>query len=80
QIINDIEKNKDLNNKYLTSFDLPGNIYSFLDCDPFRQKGIRGFFNRLLGIKPGDRKNKNTKVESEQEDKSFFEKLFGKKK
>ncbi|MBN1387417.1 MAG: penicillin-binding protein [Bacteroidales bacterium] len=80
RIIKDMERNEDLNDKYLTSFDLPDDVYSFLDCDPFRQRGIRGFFNRLFGIKTRAEKEQDTIVEKVQEEKSLFEKLFGKKK
>jgi len=80
RIIKGIEKNRALNDKYLSSFDLPDEVYSFLECDPFRQRGIRGFFNRLFGIKSRNSKEQDTIVESGQEERSFFERLFGKKK
>ncbi len=80
RIIKDIEKNSPLSDKYLTSFELPDEVYSFLECDPFRQRGIRGFFNRLFGVKSRDVEEKDSIVEGETEKKSFFERLFGKKK
>lgn len=50
-ILKEIENNPELKNKYLTSFDIPENIASSIDCSPYREKGIKGFFNRLFGKK-----------------------------
>jgi len=80
QIIKEIEKDNELSNKYLTSFDLPEEVYSFLECEPFRQRGIRGFFNRLFGIKSRDNKEQDSVVVREKEERSFFERLFRKRK
>lgn len=80
QVIREMERNSILNNKYLTSFELPDEVYSFLECDPFRQRGIRGFFNRLFGIKSRAGNEQDTVAESIQEERSFLERLFGKRK
>jgi hypothetical protein len=50
-----------------------------MQCDPFLQKGVKGFFNRLFGGK--DEKNaeaqsKDKKENKPKEEKSFFKKLF----
>lgn len=79
-VIKGIENDNDLRDTYLSSFDFPEEVYSFLECDPFRQRGIRGFFNRLFGIKSRDKEERDSVVEGENEKKSFFERLFGKKK
>ena len=77
-IIKDVEANDELRSKYLTSFNMPDEVYSFLDCDAFRQRGIKGFFNRLFGIESGDKKLDDTTGRDEKE--SFFKRLFRKKK
>ncbi|CAM1351850.1 transglycosylase domain-containing protein [Tenacibaculum crassostreae] len=50
-ILKEIENNPELKNKYLTSFDIPEDIASSINCSPYREKGIKGFFNRLFGKK-----------------------------
>ncbi|MBS0012271.1 MAG: transglycosylase domain-containing protein [Bacteroidales bacterium] len=75
-VIKGIENDTDLREIYLGSFDLPGEVYSFLECDPFRQKGIRGFFNRLFGIKQGEEDAEESTEETGKGVKSFFERLF----
>ena len=50
-ILKEIENNPELKEKYLTSFDIPDEISSSIDCTPYREKGIKGFFNRLFGKK-----------------------------
>ncbi|HDZ40922.1 MAG TPA: hypothetical protein ENH59_04500 [Bacteroidetes bacterium] len=80
QIIREIEKDNELTDKYLASFDLPDDVYSFLECDPFRLSGIRGFFNRLFGTESVDKKEQDSAEEIEKEVRSFFERLFRKKK
>ncbi|RKF04967.1 penicillin-binding protein 1A [Tenacibaculum lutimaris] len=50
-ILKEMENNPELRNKYLTSFDIPEEISSSIDCPPYREKGIKGFFNRLFGKK-----------------------------
>ncbi len=50
-ILKEIENKPELRNKYLTSFNIPEEISSSIDCTPYREKGIKGFFNRLFGKK-----------------------------
>lgn len=50
-ILKEIENNPELREKYLTSFDIPEEVSSSIECPPFREKGIKGFFNRLFGKK-----------------------------
>jgi penicillin-binding protein 1A len=81
-VVKGIEKDAGLREKYLRSFALPDDVYAFLQCDPFLQKGIKGFFNRLFIGKDGkdaesqdaDKNNKKTR-----EEKSFFQRLFKRK-
>ncbi len=47
-ILRDIENDKELNGKYLTPFRFQQEAYSFRECEPYRQIGIKGFFNRLF--------------------------------
>jgi penicillin-binding protein 1A len=82
-VIREIEKDSALRKRYLTSFTFPSDVYSFLQCEPFFQKGIKGFLNRLF--------NRNTKDDDDTQDsakkeknrrgvKSFFKKLFKSKR
>ena len=75
QVLKGIEKHDALKKMYLTSFALPDDIYSFMECEPYRETGIKGFFNRLFNR---DRKKDavNDKKEKEPVKKSLFEKLF----
>lgn len=54
-ILKEIEKDTQLREKYLTSFNIPEEIYSSIKCPPYREKGIKGFFKRLFKKK---KKNK----------------------
>jgi penicillin-binding protein 1A len=77
-----IEKNPILRIRYLTSFDFPENTYSFLDCNPFRQVGVKGFFKRLFQSKAKSKSSQPQKKGKKKESRvvSFFKKLFGGKK
>jgi penicillin-binding protein 1A len=43
-----IEKDTQLRKRHLTPFSIPEDLYSFLHCEPLRESGIKGFFNRLF--------------------------------
>ena len=47
-ILKEIEKDTQLRNKYLTSFDVPEEVYLSIQCPPYKQKGIKGLWNRLF--------------------------------
>ena len=47
EILYDIENNDELKGKYLTKFKIDIHTKEMLDCDPFFQKGLSGFINRL---------------------------------
>jgi penicillin-binding protein 1A len=78
-IIKEIENDSELRKKYLTSFEFPKEVYSFLKCEPFFQKGVKGFLNRLFNRNA--KKDYNTQDSATREKnkpgvKSFFKKLF----
>lgn len=78
-VIRGIEKDARLQDKYLTSFTLPDEVYSFLQCEPFKQIGIKGFFNRLFSgnaQKETDKRNPEDTGKEDKGVKSFFKKLF----
>jgi penicillin-binding protein 1A len=78
-VLKGIENDENLRRKYLTTFTFFDNEKSFMQCDPFLQKGIKGFFNRLFD---GKSNSKSTNRETDKKDKkggeekSFFKKLF----
>jgi penicillin-binding protein 1A len=78
EVMQGIEKDERLNQAYFTSFELHEELYSFLDCNPFRQKGVKGFLNRLFGKK--DKKNEqDSSLENQKEKKKpFFKRIFKK--
>ncbi|WP_299524401.1 transglycosylase domain-containing protein [uncultured Lutibacter sp.] len=75
QVIKGIEKDDALRKKYLTSFAFPDADYSFMECEPYRETGIEGFFNRLFNNKAKTDADKDKK-EKKLVKKSFFDKLF----
>lgn len=78
-VLKGIEKDENLSRKYLTGFTFIDNEKSFMLCDPFLQKGIKGFFNRLFDgktSKKSDKKDANKIEKKVGEEKSFFKKLF----
>ncbi|NJK95412.1 MAG: hypothetical protein HC905_11310 [Bacteroidales bacterium] len=81
RILRNIESNQRLKNKFLTPFKISDEVYSFLDCDPYHEVGIKGFFNRLFSKEPKEDKDtvaSEPKKKEEKKDglKSFFRKLF----
>ncbi len=47
-ILREIEKDTELRNKYLTPFNIPQEVYLSIGCAPYKEKGIKGFWNRLF--------------------------------
>ncbi len=43
-----IENKPKLRKQFLSPFSIPDYIYNDLECEPYRQKGVKGFFNRLF--------------------------------
>lgn len=82
RIIGGIEKDAGLNRRYLTPFGFSDEVYAFLQCDPYRQKGIKGFFERLFEVQPDQKPQRQVKDKREQKsgEDSFFKRLFKKKK
>ncbi len=80
-VIRGIEKDPQLSFRYLTPFDMPEDTYSFLRCDPYRQNGIKGFFNRLFQRGNNSDTAHNSKgKKKENRVVTFFKKLFGRKR
>jgi penicillin-binding protein 1A len=48
-ILREMEQNDTLEMNYLVPFELPEKVVASIDCEPFRQKGLRGFFQRIFG-------------------------------
>lgn len=82
RVIQGIERNPNLSNQYLTPFVIPETTYSFLQCDPYRQKGIKGFFNRLFQGNKKATPASDTSNLKKKENRviNFFKRLFKRKK
>ena len=78
-VLQGIEKDAALRNKYLTFFSLADDMNTMLECEPYLQKGVKGFFNRLFKVndkKDPDSRNKDKNDTLKKGKKSFFERLF----
>lgn len=47
-VLQGIENNSELRRRYLTRFSIPQSTYDMLKCEPYHEKGIKGFFKRLF--------------------------------
>ncbi|MEI7503221.1 MAG: penicillin-binding transpeptidase domain-containing protein, partial [Paludibacter sp.] len=47
-VLRAIENNAGWRNKYLTPFAISDSVYNELNCAPYKETGIKGFFNRLF--------------------------------
>ncbi|MDD3320381.1 MAG: transglycosylase domain-containing protein [Paludibacter sp.] len=47
-VLRAIENKTSWRRKFLTPFIIPDSVYNELNCDPYKETGIKGFFNRLL--------------------------------
>ncbi len=47
-VLRGIENDAKLRKQFLTPFSIPNYIYDDMQCDPYHQKGITGFFRRLF--------------------------------
>lgn len=80
-VLKNIESNSALKGKYLTSFGFSDDTYSFLQCEPYHEKGVDGFFNRLFDKKDKTEIDTSTKKVNKEEDKkldirSIIKRLF----
>jgi len=75
-LLKGIENDGELRSKYLTPFMLPDDVYSFLQCEPYKQVGIKGFFNRLFGNNTKSDAEAKDKEKKEKGIKSFFRNIF----
>jgi penicillin-binding protein 1A len=73
QILRGIENDDLLRSKYLTMFSFTDPDKLYMQCNPFQQKGIKGFFNRLFSGK--ESKDAETQNKDKKE-KSFLKRLF----
>jgi len=83
QVISGIEKDAELKRQYLTPFRFSADVYTFMQCDPYRQKGVKGFFDRLFERKSDQKSDRQTPEGREKrkpKEDSFLKKLFKKKK
>jgi len=83
QVISGIEKDAQLKRQYLTPFRFSADVYTFMQCDPYRQKGVKGFFDRLFERKndqKSDRQTPEGREKRKPKEDSFLKKLFKKKK
>ena len=86
EMIAAIEKTSSARNTYLTSFNLPDEIIEQMNCEPMREKGIGGFFNRLGKSDTEDaiedKPDADTVMEQKERSKfgKFLDKLFKRKK
>ena len=85
-IYSDIEKNNSQRKKYLTPFDHFYSEGELIHCDPFFEKGIKGFINRLSGDEEDEKGeiSEGTVTKEKPRKKSkvrkFFDRIFGGKK
>lgn len=86
-VIKKIENSPEWKRKYLTPFNMPEEVYSFLQCDPYHEVGVKGFFNRLFGKKDREEKDsvfqkpgKEKEEENEPAIRTLIRKLFKKNK
>ena len=50
-VLRAIENNSGWRNKFLTSFAISDSVSNELNCDPYKETGLKGFFNRFFHIK-----------------------------
>jgi penicillin-binding protein 1A len=78
-VLGKIEKDAELRRRYLTPFTFNNADSSVIQCAPYRENGVAGFFNRLFNITP--KEDKVSKGSDKKEGrKSFFDRLFNRKK
>ncbi|HZK69678.1 MAG TPA: transglycosylase domain-containing protein [Paludibacter sp.] len=47
-VLRAIENNAGWRRQFLTSFTIPASVYDELNCDPYKETGVKGFFYRLF--------------------------------
>jgi penicillin-binding protein 1A len=85
EIISSVEKQTVLRNKYLSAFSFEAGKLDTIDCEPFREKGLSGVFNRMKKPSP-DKVDFDTvqRIEEKPEKErskigKFFDNLFNRK-
>ncbi len=47
-VLRQIENNSVLRKQFLTPFSIPASVYNDLNCEPYHETGVKGFFKRLF--------------------------------
>jgi penicillin-binding protein 1A len=69
-ILKGMEGNSRLRNTYLTSFEITESTYVSITCEPYREVGVSGFFNRFF--KKKDTIERNIRKAKRKKKKRFF--------
>jgi penicillin-binding protein 1A len=84
EVISKVEKKPSMKSKYLTPFQFADLIFDSVECEPYREKGLSGFVNRIT--KKGVKTEETIEIEIEpepEEERSkigkFFDNLFNRK-
>lgn len=85
EIISNVEKQPAMKSIYLSNFQFSDNLSDSIDCEPYREKGISGFINRLKKSDDDEIEQENKSVDVEEAEKEpgkikkFFNNLFNRK-
>lgn len=89
KVLQGVEGDAGLSNTFLIPFLLPDEFYSFMQCPPYREKGILGFLDRMFSVENISDTASAGKViiappvkieEKVNPVRGFFQRLFGGKK
>lgn len=69
QILKAIENNPKLKRQYLTPFYIPQDIYDSMNCEAYKETGVKGFVNRLFEKKENDQPKRKKKEPSKKKRK-----------
>ncbi len=76
KILQELEKKPQLRQQYLTSFDIPEEVYAFLQCEAFKEKGVKGFINRLFEKRKERREERREKRRQRKEERKSKKKWW----
>jgi penicillin-binding protein 1A len=72
EVLAGIQSKQALASRYFVAFSFTDSLNLVIDCEPYKTKGFKGFFERL--VRPGDQKDQSIKKEVRR----FFRRLFKK--